>query len=181
VQGDQRHAQLLRYVAASARPTATASTAVVKTIGMVEVAIRSFCDDVSDGRPHPADASNRQANDDESADEHTDCGQSTTVVEENAGLRVVASDAISYACVSPTVTCCEERRGQRRWIALPEDPQRAGFSRRDNLSSRLSASIEPRSFAFWYQARAIAMSAKESGTMFGNAVADRSCLSSMGS
>jgi len=42
--------------------------------------LRSFCDHVSDGRPSPAhlqDASNRQANDDESADEHTDCGQST--------------------------------------------------------------------------------------------------------
>jgi len=40
----------------------------------------SFCDNVSDGRRGPAhlqDASNRQANDDESADEHTDCGQST--------------------------------------------------------------------------------------------------------
>src|SRR5262249_1550674 len=42
--------------------------------------LRSFCDDVSDGRSGPAhlqDASNCQANDDESADEHTDCGQST--------------------------------------------------------------------------------------------------------
>ena len=42
--------------------------------------LRSFCDDVSGGRRSPAhlqDASNRQANDDESADEHTDCGQST--------------------------------------------------------------------------------------------------------
>src|SRR5262245_45426003 len=42
--------------------------------------LRSFCDDVSDGRPGPAqlqDAGNRQANDDESADELTDCGQST--------------------------------------------------------------------------------------------------------
>jgi len=42
--------------------------------------LRSFCDDVSDGRSGPAHlqgASNCQANDDESADEHTDCGQST--------------------------------------------------------------------------------------------------------
>jgi len=42
--------------------------------------LRSFCDNVSDGRRGPThlqDASNRQANDDESADEHTDCGQST--------------------------------------------------------------------------------------------------------
>ena len=42
---------------------------------------RSFCDDLSRGRVGgPAqlqDAGNRQANDDESADEHTDCGQST--------------------------------------------------------------------------------------------------------
>ena len=41
---------------------------------------RSFCDDVSHGRAgRPAqlqDAGNRQANDDESADEHTDRGQS---------------------------------------------------------------------------------------------------------
>jgi len=42
--------------------------------------LRSFCDNVSDRRRGPAhfqDAGNRQANDDESADEHKDCGQST--------------------------------------------------------------------------------------------------------
>jgi hypothetical protein len=42
--------------------------------------LQSFCDDVSHGRTgRPAqlqDAGNRQANDDESADEHTDRGQS---------------------------------------------------------------------------------------------------------
>ena len=41
---------------------------------------RAGCDDVSHGRTGPAqlqDASNRQANDDESADEHTDRGQLT--------------------------------------------------------------------------------------------------------
>jgi len=42
--------------------------------------LQSFCDDVSHGRAGcPAelqDASNRQADDDESADEHTDRGQS---------------------------------------------------------------------------------------------------------
>ena len=41
--------------------------------------LKSFCDDVSHGRAgFPAqlqDAANRQANDDEGADEHTDCGQ----------------------------------------------------------------------------------------------------------
>ena len=58
---------------------------------------------------------------------------------------------------------------------------RGWLSRAAKLSSRLSASIEPRSFAFRYQVRAIAMSAKESGTTFGDAVADRSCSSSMGS
>ena len=43
--------------------------------------LRSFCDNVSDGRrrgpTHLQDAGNRHANDDESADERTDCGQST--------------------------------------------------------------------------------------------------------
>jgi hypothetical protein len=41
--------------------------------------MQSFCGDVGDGRTGPAqlqDASNRQANDDESADQHTDRGQS---------------------------------------------------------------------------------------------------------
>jgi hypothetical protein len=45
-----------------------------------DLLLQSFCDDVSHGRAgRPAqlqDAGNRQANDDESADEHTDRGQS---------------------------------------------------------------------------------------------------------
>src|SRR5262249_58736368 len=64
--------------AAAAPPSSTMNSRrfILRTL-----VIRSFRDDLSRGRvgglAQLQDAGNRQANDDESADEHADCGQST--------------------------------------------------------------------------------------------------------